>query len=91
MDAEQHVLFSAGEGHYHTYRIPALVVSLGGTLLAFCEGRRFSPSDAGQVDLLLRRSSDGGRAFNDQQVIASESGWTCGNPAPVVDRQTGTI
>jgi sialidase-1 len=91
MNPEQRVLFAAGDGGYHTYRIPALVVSRSGTLLAFCEGRRFSSSDAGQIDLLLRRSADGGRTFNEQQIIASEPGWTCGNPAPVVDRQTGAI
>ena len=33
-------LFRSGEGGYHTYRIPALVVTAKGTLLAFCEGRR---------------------------------------------------
>jgi len=91
MDAAQHVLFAAGAGGYHTYRIPALVVSGTGALLAFCEGRRFSARDAGQIDLLLRRSVDGGGAFLPPQVIASEPGWTCGNPAPVVDRQTGVI
>src|SRR5581483_3190856 len=32
-------LFHAGEGGYHTYRIPALLVTPKGTLLAFCEGR----------------------------------------------------
>ena len=31
-------LFTSGAEGYHTYRIPALVVSNGGTLLAFCEG-----------------------------------------------------
>ncbi|MBK7927878.1 MAG: exo-alpha-sialidase [Bryobacterales bacterium] len=33
-------VFRAGEGGYHTYRIPALLETKKGTLLAFCEGRR---------------------------------------------------
>jgi sialidase-1 len=33
-------IYVAGEGGYHSYRIPALIVSAKGTLLAFCEGRR---------------------------------------------------
>ncbi len=84
-------LWVGGEGGYHTYRIPALAVSPRGTLLAFCEGRRHSRSDWGEIDLLLRRSPDGGRTWQETQVVVTEPGTTCGNPAPVVDRQTGTI
>lgn len=47
-------LWTRGVGGYHTYRIPALAVTSGGTVLAFCEGRRDSSSDTGQIDLLLR-------------------------------------
>ena len=35
-----------------------------GTLLAFCEGRRNSRSDAGDIDVLLKRSTDGGRTWS---------------------------
>ena len=55
-DFRQLDLFRAGEGGYHTYRIPALIESRKGTLLAFCEGRKNSDSDRGDIDLLLRRS-----------------------------------
>ncbi|MGH2355238.1 MAG: sialidase family protein [Chloroflexota bacterium] len=88
---EQRDLFVSGAGGYHTYRIPALAVSTGGSLLAFCEGRKHSRADAGEIDLLLRRSADGGATWRDVQMVASEPGMTCGNPAPVVDRDTGTI
>lgn len=50
---EQEELFVSGEGGCHTYRIPALTVTAGGSVLAFCEGRRNSRSDSGQIDLLL--------------------------------------
>lgn len=33
-------LFIAGEGGYHTYRIPAIVVTARGAVLVFCEGRK---------------------------------------------------
>ena len=49
-------VFRSGEGGYHTYRIPALITSRKGTLLAFCEGRRQSRGDSGDIDLLLKRS-----------------------------------
>jgi sialidase-1 len=84
-------LFVSGDGGYHTYRIPALAVTTRDTLLAFCEGRKHSRADAGEIDLLLRRSLDGGRTWQPTQVVASRPEMTCGNPAPVVDRDTGTI
>lgn len=80
-----------GAGIYHTYRIPALVVTTRGTLVAICEGRKHTHHDVGVIDLLVRRSEDGGRTWSDTAVIATEDGQTCGNPAPIVDRQTGFI
>lgn len=84
-------VFAAGTDGYHTYRIPALLVTREGTLLAFCEGRRGSRSDAGDIDLLLKRSADGGRTWSAQQVVWDDGENTCGNPCPVVDQTTGTI
>jgi sialidase-1 len=91
---EQVDVFVSGEGGYHTYRIPAVVVSNRGTVLAFCEGRKRSRSDHGDIDLLLRRSSDGGRTFGAVQLVYEEGGdreIACGNPTALVDRDTGTI
>ena len=84
-------LWVSGQGGYHSYRIPALCVSAQGTILAFCEGRKHSRADAGEIDLLLRRSTDGGRTWLPTQVIATDPGMTVGNPAPVVDHSTGVI
>ncbi len=84
-------VFVGGEGGYHTYRIPALIVSVRGTLLAFCEGRRTGSGDAGDIDVVLRRSFDRGRTWLPLQTVADEGGDTIGNPTPVVERKTGTI
>lgn len=84
-------LFVSGEDGYHTYRIPALVVAPGGALLAFCEGRRDGPADSGAINLLLKRSIDGGRTWGRQRVVWADGPNTCGNPCPVVDPATGTI
>lgn len=88
---QQTALFISGKDGYHTYRIPAIVVSTQGTLLAFCEGRRNSGADDGDIDLLLRRSFDGGQTWQDTQLIHNSGTDTVGNPAPVVDEQTGHI
>ena len=88
---ERQELWSAGEGGYHTYRIPALCVSPTGTVLAFCEGRKHSRSDWGEIDVVARRSTDGGKTWTESYVVATDPGMTVGNPAPVVDATTGTI
>lgn len=87
----QQPVFTAGEGGYHTYRIPSLIATKKGTLLAFCEGRKKGRGDAGDIDLVLRRSFDGGRTWQPTQVVWDDADNTCGNPCPVVDPATGTI
>ena len=87
-------LFVAGRDGYHTYRIPALLTTPAGTLLAFCEGRKRSWNDHGDIDLLVKRSVDGGGAWSPQRVVHEEGGdepITIGNPCPVVDRRTGDV
>ena len=91
MHFEESVLYRAGENGYHTHRIPALLTTLRGTVLAFSEARKFTGRDSDQIDLVVRRSSDGGATFGPMQVVACENGWVSGNPAPVQDRETGTI
>lgn len=84
-------VFRSGEDDYHTYRIPSLIATRQGTLLAFCEGRRDSSSDTGDIDLLLKRSFDNGKSWTSLAVVADHGGNTIGNPCPVIDRKTGTI
>ena len=84
-------VFRSGQDGYHTYRIPALIVTKQGTLLAFCEGRRHAGSDSGDIDLLLKRSRDGGRTWSAAQKVADFDDDTLGNPAPVVDQKSGGI
>ncbi|MGW5475545.1 sialidase family protein [Streptomyces sp. NPDC004008] len=85
------VPYKAGQGGYHTYRIPAVVVTGKGTVLAFAEGRRGSAADSGDIDVVLRRSQDGGCTWGPLTVVAAGKGDTRGNPAPVVDPRTGRI
>ena len=84
-------VFTSGENGYDTFRIPALIEAENGTLLAFAEGRRAGRGDAGDIDLVLRRSTDGGSSWGDLQVVWDDGANTCGNPCPVVDWSDGTI
>ena len=84
-------LFVAGKGGFRTYRIPALVVSGRGTVLAFCEARRHTGEDYDEIDILVRRSTDGGRTWGARLMVVTDGDRTCGNPCPVVDNRTGAI
>ena len=84
-------VFQAGEGGYHTYRIPSVIAARNGTLLAFAEARREGAADAGDIDLVLRRSRDGGATWSPLQVIGDNGPNTFGNPCPVLDRTTGAL
>jgi sialidase-1 len=87
-------VFVSGHDGYHTYRIPAIVTANSGMLLAFAEGRKNSGADHGDVDMVLRRSEDGGRTWLPMQLVYEEGGTeriTIGNPSPVVDRETGRV
>ena len=88
---QQKVLWYSGHNGYHTYRIPAVVVTGKGTLLAFCEGRKRGRGDSSDIDMLLKRSTDGGRSWSEQKVVWDDAENTCGNPCPVVDERTGHI
>ncbi len=87
-------VFVSGKEGYHTFRIPSLLATRQGTLLAFCEGRKTSRSDHGDVDLVFKRSTDGGATWSPLAIVHEEGGTakiTIGNPCPVVDHATGTI
>lgn len=78
-------------GAYASMRIPALVLTKQGSLLAFCEGRIGTASDWSEMDMLMRRSIDGGKTWEPAIVIAPRQGPTpTSNATPVVDRD-GTI
>ncbi|WP_329134392.1 glycoside hydrolase [Streptomyces sp. NBC_01476] len=89
-DAAESVPFTAGEDGYAVYRVPAVVRTRRGTLVAFAEARAGS-SDTGSIVVVARRSADGGRSWGPLAVVAGDGSDTHGNPAPVVDPRTGRI
>ncbi|MFI6334436.1 exo-alpha-sialidase [Streptomyces sp. NPDC050535] len=90
-DCASSVPFTAGRGGYDTYRIPATITTPARTLLAFAEGRLGGAGDSGSIDVVVRRSYDNGCTWGALRVVASGDGDTRGNPAPVVDPETGRI
>lgn len=78
---EASVPFRAGQEGYASFRIPAVVATRTGDLLAFCEGRVGSRDDFGNIDVVLKRSTDGGRTWGPLQVAARNGDALAGNPA----------
>ncbi|MBO8184610.1 sialidase family protein [Streptomyces spirodelae] len=64
------VPFRAGSEGYASFRIPAVVRAADGTLLAFAEGRVDSAKDSGAIDIVLKRSTDGGRSWGRLAAVA---------------------
>ena len=64
------ILFRQGDGGFHTYRIPGVVVTARGTVLAWCEARKFTAADRGEIEIHLRRSFDGGRTWDAARQVA---------------------
>jgi sialidase-1 len=78
------VPFISGTAGYHTFRIPAVVQDGTGGLLAFAEGRKESAGDTGAIEVVLRRSTDGGRTWGPLTTVSSNGDATAGNPSPAV-------
>jgi sialidase-1 len=88
---ELNYLFKPGDHGYKCFRIPAVVRSKSGTILAFAEARKNHCGDADDIDLVMRSSSDGGKTWSPLSIVWDDGGNTCGNPAPVVDEKNGRI
>jgi len=83
-------VFRSGENGYASVRIPSVVVTGGGTVLAFAEGRE-QPSDQAENDIVLRRSRDAGATWGPLQVVAADGAHSLNNPTAVVERESGRV
>jgi len=80
-------LFTARQGGYHTYRIPGLVETLDGTLLAFATARNEDIWDYGNYDTVLRRSGDKGQTWSPMEVLVDAGEATVDNCVLIVDKK----
>ena len=67
---EKSVLFEEQTDGFTLYRIPGIVVTAKGTVLAYCEARKLSVADRGEIEIHLRRSTDGGKTFSPPVQVA---------------------
>ncbi len=72
---DKQTLFESGTGGYALYRIPGLVVTDQGTLIAYCEARKTLSGDWGAIDLMYRRSEDGGQTWSEPKKFDVGGGF----------------
>jgi len=84
-------LFEARTGGYHTYRIPGIVVTTRGTVLAYCEARKTGRGDWEDIDILMRRSTDGGSTWGAPQKLGDQGRKTVNNPLAIIDHKTEAV
>jgi sialidase-1 len=85
------IIFKQRTDGYACFRIPAIIKTTDGTLLAFAEARKLNCSDEMDIDLVMKRSTDNGKTWSDMIMVWDDGANTCGNPAPVVDAATGKV
>lgn len=84
-------LFHGGQGGYETFRVPGIVVTRAGTVLTYCEARRGSRSDWADIEILLCRSTNGGRTWSPPQRIVDAGKETANNAVAIVDQDSKRV
>lgn len=85
-DFERIDLFEAGQNGYVTYRIPVIACTQQNTLLALCEARK-EWGDWADIDILLRRSTDGGKTWSPPRILADGGVLPAHNANLLIDSQ----
>ncbi|XP_072165661.1 sialidase-2-like [Diadema setosum] len=91
-ETKPEVVFKAGMKPYNSSRIPALVYHKD-TFLAFCEARKDTHHDIGNIHIVLRRGkrTDWNVEWGELQIVASKTGFRAMNPVPIVDKTLDAI
>ena len=88
-------VFESGSEGVPQYRIPALVQTGAGTLLAFAEARYQPSTDCGYKFLAVRRSTDGGATWSTRSVpvagVSATNSTSTGNPMAVYHAPSGRV
>lgn len=78
-------VFVSGQDGHESYRIPSIIGLPNGDLLAIAEGRVKHAADFGDINLVMKRSTDKGKTWSDLSMLVDNDSLQAGNPAPVVD------
>ncbi len=88
---EHQEIFVPGEQEGRDYRIPAMVVLPGDIILAFCESRIDAMSDIGDIDIVMKRSVDGGKTWGPIRVMKDSGELSVWASCPLYDKDTQMV
>jgi len=83
-------VFTSGAEGYASIRIPAVMVTKAGSVLAFAEGRQRA-ADQAENDIVMKRSTDGGRTWSALRMLHDDGTNSLNNPTVVQERESGRI
>jgi len=84
-------IFAQGEKGINTYRIPTMVCTKNNVVVICTEARINDQGDSGEINIITKRSIDGGKTFSDIQTLAGNKKDTYGNPALIYDASINRI
>lgn len=86
-------LFKAGDAGIFQFRIPSMITTIKGTVIAVCDARVDRGGDApNNIDLAMRRLLKGSDEWTEVKRIVNFAGMhAAGDPSLTQDRQTGRI
>jgi len=77
-------------GGRSNFRIPSMIVTNSGTVLAFCDDRKDTVSDSTAETALVMCRKRPGEDWSDVIYVVEKAGWSCGIGSAVYDAETGT-
>lgn len=83
-------VFVPGKDGYPAIRIPSVVVTRQGSVLAFAEARK-TLGDQSENDIVTKRSTDGGATWSALKLIHDDGANSLNNPTAVVDQKSGRV
>lgn len=84
------IVYPAFPKNLPNYRIPAIILAANGDILAFAERRITGIGDVGDNEMVVRRSTDGGKTWSNDIEVFAEGLYAHSDPVPLVD-STGRI
>ncbi len=88
---ESVTVFRAGDEGIHSFRIPSILTANDGSLLFFAEGRKNSWVDKSPTDIVMKRSTDGGRTWSPMVRLLEGGTDAYMDPVPLVDAESGRL
>ena len=87
-------VYKGGENGNASYRLPVLLLTKHGTLVAFADARTLNAGDTGnKINVVVRRSTDGGETWGPIKTLATDDRKKSkiGNCSAIYDPESDTI